>query len=337
MTPAHNSRPALTSTGTGDSPTPSGAHAVIGQTDGVERIIEAQPGDEVPIWIQDRGGRGLRLRGHIVIEDLRPVLSAIATQQGANGPQNPVTQYMLAEASHYLADRLLDDGQPTNDGRASVPRTLSSALGHQPFVETVLGMSQHQMLRRWPLASDWYTDVINYVMRPARFTSPSSPLAPQLVEHATGPLGDLIRFFVDESYRLAAASRTIRVAEALQTLWPDYPPVRHAMASYRHEVLEQYVPLYNAIIAAYDLRPHRDIDLTAISWAFNALSSRNIIEQLADQNPIRVDAHGTPWTLAAYNCLLLVAGSCTDHAGRTLPPEEFAALLPVAPLNPGDA
>lgn len=29
-------------------------------------------------------------------------------------------------------------------------------------------MSQHQMLRRWPLASDWYTDVINYVLRPAR-------------------------------------------------------------------------------------------------------------------------------------------------------------------------
>ncbi|QIK72081.1 hypothetical protein G7070_07125 [Propioniciclava coleopterorum] len=299
----------------------------------MERVIEGQPGDEVPIWIQDRGGGQMRLRGHIVIEDLRPVLTTISSKQGANGPQNPVTQYMLSEASSYLADRLLDDAFPGDDGRYSVPRLLSSALGHQPFIETVLGMSQHQMLRRWPLASDWYTDVVNYIMRPARFSDPASPLGPRLMEKARGPLGALIRFFIDESYKEAAASKTIRVAEALQTLWPDYPPVRNAMGAYREELLVLHVPLYHALLDAYDLRPHQDVDVNAISWAFNGLHARNVVEQLAGQHPIHVDQRGHEWTLAAYNCLLLVAGSCTDAAGTSLTPEQLATRAPVRPMQ----
>ncbi len=287
----------------------------------------------MPLWIQDKGGTKPRLRGHIVIEDLRPVLSTIATRQGANGPQNPVTQYMLAEASNYLADRLLDDGRIDDEGRPTIPRTLSGALGHQPFVESVLGMSQHQMLRRWPLASDWYTDVINYVLRPARFTSPASPLAAQLVELGKGPLGGVVRFLIDEANRAATTSRTLRVAEALQTLWPDYPPVRQALDAYRREVLELYVPIYEGLMVTYGLRPHPGVDVAAISWAFNALFSRNILEQLAGQSPVLVDTHGTPWTLAAHNCLLLIAGSCAGPDGRPLSPHDCANLPPIAPLD----
>ena len=299
------------------------------------RVIEAEPGDEVPLWIQDRGGSEMRLRGHIVIEDLRPVLKTISAKQGANGPQNPVTQYMLAEASSYLADRLLDDALPLSDRASSVPRLLSSALGHQPFIESVLGMSQHQMLRRWPLASDWYTDVVHYIMRPARFIDPSSPIEPQLVEAARGDLGGLIRRFIDASYEQSASSRAVRVAEALQTLWPDYPPVRDAMATYREGLLQQYVPLFHALTQVYDLRPHPHVDVTAISWAFNGLHARNVVEQLAGQHPVHVDRHGQEWTLAAYNCLLLVAGACTDADGVPLSPEALAARPEVRPMMLG--
>ncbi len=287
----------------------------------------------MPIWIQDRGGGELRLRGHIEIEDLRPVLTTISSKQGANGPQNPVTQYMLSEAAGYLADRLLDDALPDELGRYAVPRLLSSSLGHQPFVETVLGMSQHQMLRRWPLASDWYTDVVNYVMRPSRFISTHAPLGQRLAEHSSGTLGDLVRYFVDESYRLAASSKTVRVAEALQSLWPDYPPVRDAMAAYRRDVISLYVPLYQAIIDAYDLRPYEDGDVQVISWAFNGLSARNVLEQLAGQHPTHTDRRGVEWTLAAYNCLVLVAGTCTDPDGKAFSPDQLALRRPVRPLK----
>ena len=119
--------------------------------------------------IQDRGASDTRLRSTLIIEDLSDVLTCISARSGANGPNNPVTQYILSQAAEYLAERLIEDAAPGSGG-GSVPRTLSGALGHQPFIESVLNMSQHQMLRRWPLATDWYTDVIHYVMRPSRFT-----------------------------------------------------------------------------------------------------------------------------------------------------------------------
>lgn len=304
----------------------------IGQDEHMVKVIEAAPGDDVPIWIQDRGGSETRLRGHIVIEDLRPVLKTIAAKQGANGPQNPVTQYMLAEASNYLADRLLDDARPLSSNAPSVPRLLSSALGHQPFVESVLGMSQHQMLRRWPLASDWYTDVVHYIMRPARFIDPSAPIEPQLVEAARGDLGGLIRRFIDAAYQQSMSSRAVRVAEALQTLWPDYPPVRDAMGAYREMLLAQYVPLFHTLLDVYDLKLHPHTDITAISWAFNGLHARNVVERLAGQHPHHVDRSGQEWSLAAYNCLLLVAGACTDLGGSSLSPEAMAARPAVRPM-----
>ena len=187
-------------------------------------------------------------------------------------------------------------------------------------------------MRRWPLASDWYTDVINYVLRPARFTSPASPLAAQLVELAKGPLGGVVRFLIDEANRAATTSRTLRVAEALQTLWPDYPPVRQALDAYRREVLELYVPIYEGLMVTYGLRPHPGVDVAAISWAFNALFSRNILEQLAGQSPVLVDTHGTPWTLAAHNCLLTLqahapdptGGPCPRTTARTFPPSRHS-------------
>ena len=74
----------------------------------MERLIEGIPGERAAVWVQDRGGGPLRLREEIVIEDLSPVLTSLAASSGANGPLNPVTQYMLARTADHLAERLLD-------------------------------------------------------------------------------------------------------------------------------------------------------------------------------------------------------------------------------------
>ena len=164
----------------------------------MSRIIEGTPGESAEVWIQDRGSAKAGLRGTIVIEDLSGVLTSISSRSGANGPNNPVTQYILAEAADYLAERLIEDASGE-----TVPRTLSSALGHQPFIESVLNMSQHQMLRRWPLATDWYQDVVNYIMRPSRFARATVEVRAHFEAWTTGSLGEFIRRFSETVFRLS--------------------------------------------------------------------------------------------------------------------------------------
>lgn len=298
----------------------------------VERLIEGTPGEEAAVWVQDRGGGPLRLRGHIMIEDLGGVLTSISSGGGANGPLNPVTQYMLARAANHLADRLIDDAPPTREGRDSVPRILSSSLGHQPFVESVLEMSQHQMLRRWPLATDWYTDVINYVMRPARFDPKFVAVTQTVVERSHGTLGEFIRAFAYEAYTYADSRKVVRVAEALQALWPDYPPVRNAMGQYRAHVMERYVPLYRAAMHAYGLKARPGMDIGPLSWAFNALHAREALEHLAGQNTTHTTKDGTEWSLTAWTILVLIAGAVTDEDGNTLDALELNDRMPIRPF-----
>ena len=302
----------------------------------VERLIEGIPGEEAAVWVQDRGGGPLRLRGHVVIEDLGGVLTSISSAAGANGPLNPVTQYMLARAANHLADRLIDDAPPTREGRDSVPRILSSSLGHQPFVETVLEMSQHQMLRRWPLATDWYTDVINYVMRPARFDPKFVTVTETVVKRSQGTLGAFIRAFAYEAYTYADSRKVVRVAEALQALWPDYPPVRKAMGQYRAHVMERYVPIYRAAMHTYGLQARPGMDIGPLSWAFNALHAREALEHLAGQNTTHTTGDGTDWSLTAWTILVLIAGAVTDEDGKTLDPMQLSERMPVRPFpKPG--
>ncbi len=298
----------------------------------VERLIEGTPGEQAAVWVQDRGGGPLRLRGHVVIEDLSDVLTSISSRTGANGPLNPVTQYMLSRAANHLADRLIDDAGPTRDGRDAVPRILSSALGHQPFVESVLEMSQHQMLRRWPLATDWYTDVINYVMRPSRFDQKFEDLLETVDEASQANLGDFIQRFAYEAYTYADNTKVVRVAEALQALWPDYPPVQDAMAAYRKHVLERYIPIYRGALHAYGLRPREGMDITVVGWAFNALHAREALEFLAGQTTTHAGPDGKPWSMTSWTVLLIIAGAVTDEEGNTFHPYELAERLPVRPF-----
>lgn len=285
------------------------------------------------MWVQDRGGGPLRLRGRIVVEDLTGVLTEISSRTGANGPLNPVTQYMLSEASNHLAERLTG-GDNRKGGRAGhVPRLLSTALGHQPFVESVLGMSQHQMLRRWPHATSWYTDVIKYMLRPGRFLPTFESIRKAATAWSTGPFGDFVRRFVDHSLGIGFDQTQLRVAEALQLLWPDFEPTREAITAYRLDVGVLWQPMYFAALRAYGLvlRPGIDPDETA--WAMSSMNSREFLERLAGFTLEHVDDAGNKWALTSWNTLMLVAGVCTDEDGRTLSPFELETRMPVRPIT----
>ncbi len=294
----------------------------------MERVNEGEPGRIAEVWVHDRGGP-LRQRGTVVIEDLRDVLTSMASPTGANGPQSPVTQYILAEAAEYLADRLMDDAVG-RDGR-EVPRILSGSLGHQPFIEQVLGMSQHQMLRRWPLATDWYTDVINYVMRPGRFQATYENAADQLELWATGTFGEFVRHFTSSVFAMQDNPKVIRVAEALQSLWPEFEPVKNAMDSYRRQVNELWVPMYLASMDHYGLKLHEGVEIRHLAWAVNALQARETLERLANPDlETPLDADGHAWSYTARIGLLTLAGSVTDLEGRSLSPSELKHRLPVS-------
>ena len=295
----------------------------------MERLIEGTIGEAAGVWVQDRGGGGLRLRGSVVIEDLTPVLTSIASRSGANGPMNPVTQYILSAAADHLASRLTD-GLASGD-REAVPRILSGSLGHQPFIEQVLGMSQHQMLRRWPLASDWYTDVINYIMRPGRFDDLHRQGIERLDEWTSGTLGEFVRRMGAHVVQGTQPEHIGRVSEALQQLWPDYPPVRNAVNAYARQVRELWIPLWVEAARRYGLVVRSDVDIEDLAWSFNALQARETIERLGSPEPGRpLVPGGEPWTRTSRGVLLLLSGVLTDKDGRVLTLQEIIGRRPEA-------
>lgn len=299
----------------------------------MRRVIEGTPGEPAPVWVQDRGGSEPRLRGQIVIEDLTGVLTAISSRTGANGPLNPVTQYMLAEAINHLADRLTDDVLSDTGEPGSAPRILSSALGHQPFVESVLQMSQHQMLRRWPTATDWYADVIAYLMRPGRSTPRREDLYATFLAASSGTLGELVRAFAYRRYTYTNSPKLIRLAEALQCLWPGYPPVRAAMEERIRSFDELYAPLYAALFRAYGLRPRPGIELAPMAWTFTSLQQRESLDSFAGVATTFRAPDGQEWPLASWSIIQLLAGSCVDEDGHAFGPFELAERMPVSPFT----
>lgn len=300
------------------------------QTATMGRIIEGVPGEEAEVWVQDRGAAAPRLRGRIVIEDLTDVLTTISSRNGANGPNNPVTQYILAQAAEYLAERLIEDAAPARDGREAVPRTLSGALGHQPFIESVLNMSQHQMLRRWPLATDWYVDVINYVMRPSRFTRATAEVAKHFEEWSSGRLGDFVRHFSDTVFMLDGDPQVLRMAEALQALWPEYPPVKQATLAYHQQIQTMWVPLYAEAMRRYGLRIRPEYSMAELGWAFNALQTRETWERLAGLDTTsKRSFDASRWSITARAGIMVMAGALLGEDGTCYTPSELANLMPV--------
>ena len=291
---------------------------------------EWSPGEIAEVWVHDKGSDTKRLRGDIVIEDLTMTLRRISARTGANGPQSPVTQFILAAAAEHLAARLIDDVQ-SRDGREPLPRMLSGSLGHQPFIESVLGMSQHQMLRRWPLANDWYADVVSYILRPVRFAATEEIIRNELPTWLTLPFGEVVRRFAIEHLVVRGDQRIFRVAEAIQALWPDYEPVRASQRQYRESVHTHWEPVFAAIMQAYDLHLGPGVSLAEASWAFNAVHWREVQERLADPERALYSVRpGTEWTWSGRAGLMVCAGAVVTADGRPLTADELAVRPPAA-------
>ncbi|MFV0453139.1 MAG: hypothetical protein ACK5LS_13025 [Propioniciclava sp.] len=300
----------------------------------MERLIEGTPGERAQVWVQERGGGPLQLRGEVVIEDLRPVLTSISSWSGANGPLNPVTQFMLRQAAARLADRLTGDHRLAGGHSTDhVPRLLSSALGHQPFVESVLQMSQHQMLRRWPQATAWYTDVINYMVRSSRNEEADRVLSEQAPVWARDTLGGFLRRLAEHVSRVGQNESEQRVAEALQILWPDFPPVQQALADTRAELGDRWQPLFLAIFDAYGLRLRADVEPATLIWAIDSLNARQTLDNLAGFPTVERTPSGEAWSTNAWGSLVLLAGSCTDHDGSALTPTQLSERAPIHSLE----
>lgn len=224
------------------------------------------------MWIQDKGGIKPRLRGHIVIEDLRPVLSTIATRQGANGPQNPVTQYMLAEASNYLADRLLDDGRIDDEvgphdpphivGRAGTPTVRGERLGDEPTSDAA--GAGHGLPTGTPTSST--TSCV-----PRASPAPPPRSLPNSSSWGKGPLGGVVRFLIDEANR----PRRPRAPFGWRRPRRRCGRTTRLFARRRTPIVARSWNCMcrpsEGLMVTYGLRPHPGVNVAAISWVLQRL------------------------------------------------------------------
>lgn len=189
-------------------------------------------------------------------------------------------------------------------------------------------MSQHQMLRRWPQATAWYTDVINYMLRSTRNDEVDQRLADSAPRWATASLGEFLREVAIHSTSANANDKERRVAEALRILWPDFPPVQNAFANTDRELKERWRPVCLATLETYDLELRPGVSPDTLVWAMDAMNSRQTLEAISGNGPTSERVAGTYWPSSAWATAILFSGACTDRAGNSLSPNEISERQP---------
>jgi|APMI01.1.fsa_nt_gi hypothetical protein len=284
-------------------------------------------GSAAPVRLMNPHDQQVQDRGTIVLEDLRDILHGIAYQEGPNGPQSPITQYILCEGAAHLAAALAAD---VTGAQGEVPAVLATLLGHDSFATRVLDISRNHMRRRWPLASAWYADLIAYALRPQRYSINAMNLLQQVPVWMDGPLGVLIAEFASAEVESSQDPHLYRLGDTIMTLWPDYPPVRQALRVYRESVSETWAPVYEGILARYGLRLRHGVDINDACWVFQALVIREGQERRIDADTRTSAIPGVAQApLSALAILTYVAGAATTLDGRTLDYRQLAELAPV--------
>lgn len=289
--------------------------------------VPGEFGREVPVRVFSPAAQAIQDRGTVVVEDLTGILQHIAHDEGPNGPQSPVTQYLLREGASHLAAALTQDA--TRD-QGRVPAILATLVGHDSFATKVLAVSRNQLRRRWPLASGWYADLISYSLRPQRFARNAVLLLRQLPAWMDGPLGVLIARFADAEVESSQDPHLYRLGETIMTLWPDYPPVRQALDVYRQSVVETWAPVYAGILARYGLVLRDGVDISDACWVFQALVIREGLERRIDPELRTASIPDIPTApLSALAILIYLAGATDTTDGRVLDYRELAQRMPV--------
>ncbi|WP_109473082.1 hypothetical protein [Ornithinimicrobium cavernae] len=277
--------------------------------------------ETVEVLVRDRGQRTTGSRGTIELEDLSHVVTRLATTTGPNGPNGPVTQYILAEGARHLSERLVADLGADFEGN-SAPRILSALIGHEPFVETGLNLSNHHMRRRWPMAADWYADLISYILRPQRYTRNEQNAMGSMAEWMALPFGALVEQFAAHQVRATQDPQLFRLADILYAIWPDYAPIQHAYARHRRTVEETWTPLYHQLLGHYRLRLRDGIRVGDMCWLIDTVVNRSGHDLSLSYGV--GDAAGS----AGRTVLVYVAGCVTADDGTLLTLEELAGRPP---------
>lgn len=289
-------------------------------------------GERVPVTASRRGAHERTVLGYVELEDLTPVVIRTATAHGPNGPQGPMTQYMLAEAVRHLSEQLGADVQP-RAGREPVPRVLSALVGHERFVEEVLGISINQMRRRWPSATDWYADLLAYVLRPARHDANYAMLRESLPGWLELPLGEFARSLAGAQISLKLDLSLYGLADTVRWLWPEHPVVRSSLAASLCALYELWIPILHQVFGVYGLRPRDGVEPEEMAWTLNALMSWESHQWSIDQQLVRyVDpSDGRRRSRTSRTAMVYLLGACESVDGRPLTLPDLYARTPRRP------
>lgn len=279
---------------------------------------DPMPWEEAEVWARRRGSANRELVGRVTIEPLDDVLTHLAALQGTNGPRGALTQYLLREGAARLASTLTGIGdEASSDGMTTF---LSRLVGHERFVEDELDLSAHNMRRRWPLAGDWYADLVAYIMRPQRHEITARITSERIGHALTLPLGQFVSAFTALQLELSNDIMLFRLPETLEWLFPENPVVRESLSNYLTTLDTYWGPLYRQILEHYGLRLKDGASVEESVWTFMALFSweghnRAVLPQL----PLLPDPRGGP--PRAYSdraACWYISATCETTDGRTL-------------------
>lgn len=289
------------------------------------------------VWAQRRHRDTPELVGWVEAEDLSEILTHLVSRRGSNGPEGPMTQYLLARAAHLLARRLREDADTAaGPDEERAPRVLSALVGHETFVAEHLGLSVNQMRRRWPLAADWYDDLLAYILRPQRHRLNHDAFLDEVATWLTLPMGEFVGRLVESQVTIAQDDLVYGLADTIQWMWPRYAGVRRALNQESEAVRAFFTPVVLRLLTAYDLRLRPGADVDELLWAINALVSWEAHQRSIDPT-LRWFAHeesGRACSRTTRLVLQLLPVMVTDPAGRDLDPTDLARRMPDADLAP---
>lgn len=296
-------------------------------------------GDEVEVRVHSRPGAEER-RGTIVIENLDGVLRNLPPGGGANGPLAPVTQYLLREAATQMSERLGQLAASGFEGEEHVVGVLSRLVGHEPFVTNTLGLSVHQMRRRWPMAADWYADLVRYILHAARTHVDMRSLGNgRYLQGLT--LAQFISMSVSRRRESYLHPELLDLAATIQAMWPEYEPVRDSVVE-TEERMRRWGERVVEIFGAFGLYLRPEATIGEVLWTFHVVStteerrarSRSESPLFADVGPAAPGGQRYPY--AARATMLTLAGALVDADGRSVPLAElYERRVPTVPAGVG--
>lgn len=278
----------------------------MGSTGGAEKV-----------WVTGRTTGVPECRGDIVLTDLRGVVTHTLADDGPNGPNGPVTQYILAAAEKRLYNGLRN-ALGGGDGLDRDAALLSRMVPLETFGPDVLDISRNNLRRRWATSTDWLDDVIAYSLRPGRADSHARAAVARASAMIGGPLGRLIDAVAAGEVEAERDPGRFALAEMIRMVWPEHPAVRRSQATHDEYAMRWWAPVYEHILDAYGLRLLPGLDMDDFAWPLLALVDHEA------RTP-------GPAGRSALTIRVLIAGGVADRrTGARLTPEEIAVRLPPA-------